>query len=214
MTYIYDVLLNFADENRLIEFFEWDESDSLEHIKKIPVVRTSSKQLSELINNQVKVEKEFLDKIKSQTIAYRKTKNLEYATLITDINKVIGLEFNSNGQIISRSALLLDEEEELLDECFDLKQELLPYKILNPITKEQFLTRSETKKQRYLLKEIENLYQDNNVDKLTYLYEELFTKDDLSFKDKYLKIKDDLEKNYSIRHNALYEIVRLTYIKK
>ena len=63
MTYIYDILLNFTDENRIIEFFEWDDSDNLEHIKKIPVFRTSSKQLSELLNNQIIVEKEFLNKI-------------------------------------------------------------------------------------------------------------------------------------------------------
>lgn len=214
MTYIYDVLLNFADENRIVEFFEWDDSDTLEHIKKIPIFRTSSKQLSELINNQVKIEKEFLDKVKSQTIAYRKTKNLEYATLITDINKVIGLEFSSTGEIISRSSLLLDEEEELLEECYDLKQELLPYSIKSSLKKEPFLTRSESKKRRYLLKETENLYKENNVDKLNYLYEELYNKDDLSFKDKYLRIKKDLEENYTEKHNNLYEIVRLSYIKK
>lgn len=214
MTYIYDVLLNFTDENRLIEFFEWTDTDSLEHIKKIPVIRISSKQLHELINNQVKVEKEFLEKIKSSTIAYKKTKNLEYAVLVSDINKVIALEFNSKGEIISRSSLLLDEEEEILEECFDIKQEQIPYNIKEEIKKDIFLTRNESKKRRYLLKEIENLYKDNNIDKLTFLYEELFKKDNLSFYDKYIKIKNDIEENYKSRHNDLYEIVRLSYIKK
>ena len=213
MTYIYDILLNFTDENRIIEFFEWDENDVLDHIKKIPVFRVSSKQIAELLNNEVKVEKTFLNKIKSQTITYNRTKNLEYAALITDINKVIAIEFNNNGEIISRSTLLLDEEEDIIDECFQIKQELIPYKIVKTINIEKFLSRKEIKIQKYLLKEFKNLYETKNIDKLTYLYEELYKKDNLSFKEMYLKLKESIENDYSEKHTQLYEIVRLSYTK-
>ena len=213
MTYIYDVVLNFTDDSRIIEFFEWTSEDIIEHVKKIPLVRVSSKQLSELINNNVKMDKLFLEKIKCSTTLY-KTKNLEYAVLISDLNKVIGLEFNNQGEIISRSSLLLDEEEEIIEECYDIKQEELSYTIKDKNKKDFFLTRTEDKKKRYLLKEMENIYKDKNIEKLTYLYEELYKKDNLSFQEKYLKVKNDIEKNYSEIHNNLYEIVRLTYIKK
>ena len=39
MIYIYDLLLNFIDGDRLIEFYEWDSKDGLEHIKKIPLFK-------------------------------------------------------------------------------------------------------------------------------------------------------------------------------
>ena len=145
---------------------------------------------------------------------YRKTKNLEYAVLVSDLNKVIALEFDKKGVVISKSSLLLDEEEEIIEEAYDLKEEQIPYIVQSKIKKDHFLTRAEIKKQRYLLKEIKNLYKDKNSDKLIYLYEELYKKDNLSLQDKYLKLKLDIEENYSSIHNNLYEIVRLTYIKK
>ena len=45
-------------------------------------------------------------------------------------------------------------------------------------------------------------------------YEEVFSKDKLSFFERYQKIIEDIEKNYTSKYNELYEIVRLTYIKK
>ena len=58
------------------------------------------------------------------------------------------------------------------------------------------------------------MYKEKDIDKLTYLYEELYKKDDTTFPEKYFKIKLDLEQNYSKQHDELYNIVRLTYIKK
>lgn len=214
MTYVYDVLLNFTDENKIIEFFEWDNDDIIEHVKKIPIMRVSSKILIDIINNEIMVEKEFLERIKNNTTLYKKTKNLQYAVLISDLNRVIGIEFDKEGKIISKSSLLLDEEEEIIEECLDIKEENLNYKIIKKIEKENYLTRNETKKRRYLLKEIDNLYKEKDIDKLTYLYEELYKKDDTTFPEKYFKIKLDLEQNYSKQHDELYNIVRLTYIKK
>lgn len=214
MTYIYDVLLNFTDDERIIEFFEWEENDYPEHIKKIPLIRVSTKTLDDLLNKKIRVEKLFLDKIKGETSLYKKTKDLEYAVLLSDLNKVIGLEFNERGEVISRSSLLLDEEEELLEECCDLTEQQITYKVINKYKKEFFLTRQEIKKKRYLLKEMDNIYKENNIDKLNFLYAELFKKDDLSFYDKYIRIKSDIEDNFSTKHNKLYDIVRLTYTKK
>lgn len=214
MTYIYDVLLNFSDTERIVEFFEWNNNDSIDHIKRIPLIRISSKSLNDLINNNIVVEKEFLDKIKDLTLMYKKIKNLEYAILITDLNKVIAIEFNKEGKIIAKSGLLLDEEEEIIDESYDLKEEKLNYKIETKINNNIFLTREEQKKQRYLLLELDNIVKENNRNKLNFLYQEIFLKDKLTFEEKYLKLKEDIEKNYTSKYNNLYEIVRLTYIKK
>lgn len=214
MTYIYDVILNYTDHQRIIDFFEWDKTDKEEHIKKIPIIKVSTKQLYEIINYNIKVEKNFLDKIKNQTIMYKTNKKIEYSCLITDTNKVIAIELNNKGEIISKSSLLLDEEEEIIEEAYDTKEEIINYIVKNKITCNNFLTRKELLQQKYLLKEVDYLYKENNYEKLSYLYEEIFSKDNLSIKDKYLKLKNDINDNYSNIHNELYEIVRLTYIKK
>ena len=214
MTYIYDVLLNFSDTERIVEFFEWNNNDSIDHIKRMPLIRISSNAFNELINNNIVVEKEFLDKIQDSTWMYKKTKNLEYAVLITDLNKVIAFEFNKEGKTIAKSGLLLDEEEEIIEESYDLKEEKLNYKIESKINNNIFLTREEQKKQKYLLLELDNIVKENNKNKLNFLYHEIFLKDKLTFEEKYLKLKEDIEKNYTSKYNNLYEIVRLTYIKK
>lgn len=214
MTYIYDVLLNFTEEERCYEFFEWNIDDEIEHIKRIPLYRVSTKTLGEILTHNIILNKEFLNEIKDKTLSYKKTSNLEYSVLLTDLNKIIALEFNSSGNIIARSNLLLDEEEEIIEEAYEVAEENIKYILDKKIYKENFLTRKEQKHQKYLIQEINYLYKEKLYDKLNYLYEELYPKDKLSIDKKYERIKEDITSNYNDRHNNLYEIVRLTYTKK
>lgn len=214
MTYIYDLLLNFTDDERILEFFEWNEKDEIINIKKIPLIRVSNKTMKDFINKKIKVTEELLLEIKNKTTTYSKTEDLEYSLLISDLNKVIAIEFNKKGEVLSRSSLLLDEEDEVLEEVEYLEIQPIKYKVISTYKTNYTLTRLEQKKKKYLLKEMDTLYQENNISKLTFLYEEIFPKDELSLYDKYLKLKEDIEDNYSNNHNKLYDIVRLTYIKK
>lgn len=214
MTYIYDVLLNFTDQNNPLEFFEWHKDDTLEHIKRIPLIKVSSLTLNEFMKYNIQVDKNLLDRIKETTIMYRKTKDLDYALLLSDTNRVVAFEFNKKGEVISRSNLLLDEEEEIIEESYDEKEEQLSYKKLNKLSQDNFLTRTERTHQNYLLKEIEFLYKEKHKEKLQYLYEEIYSKDNLTLEEKYLKLKNDIKQKYTNKFEQLYEIVRLTYIKK
>lgn len=212
MTYIYDVLLNFTEE-RLIEFYEWNQTDIIENIKKIPIFRISSNQLNDLLSYNIKLDKQILSKIKNQTSTYKRTTDLEYAALFTDLNKVVGIEFNRDGNILCRSGLLLDEEEDIIDECSVERIETIKYEKNSLLEKDNFYTREEIRKRRYILKELELVYKENDKDKLNYLYQEIYGKSRLSFENKYLKLKSELEKNYSSKFNSLYEIFRLIYTK-
>lgn len=212
MTYIYDVLLNFTEE-RLIEFYEWNQTDIIENIKKIPIFRISSNQLNDLLSYNIKLDKQILSKIKNQTSTYKRTTDLEYAALFTDLNKVVGIEFNRDGNILCRSGLLLDEEEDIIDECSVERIETIKYEKNSQLEKDNFYTREEIRKRRYILKELELVYKENDKDKLNYLYQEIYGKSRLSFENKYLKLKSELEKNYSSKFNSLYEIFKLIYTK-
>lgn len=214
MNYIYDILLNFSDSDRLIEFYEWSELDCFDHIKRMPVYRISSKQMQDICENKIIAEKELLNMIKGQTISYKNKKDIKYGVLISDLNKALAIEFNSKGLLISKSGLLLDEEEDVIEESYDLEETTLAYKIVEPYKIDYYLTRDENFKKNYLLKELEYIDKTKDYDKLTYLYEEVFTKDNLSYKEKLSRLIDNIEHNYNSKHNELYEIVRLTYIQK
>lgn len=214
MNYIYDILLNFNDSDRILEFYEWSDLDCFEHIKKIPVYRISSKQMQEICDNKIIAEKTLMNNIKGQTISYKNKKDIKYGLMVSDLNKVIALEFNNKGGVIGRSSLLLDEEEDVIADVANLDEEDLSYKIVEPYKIDYYLTRDENFKKNYLLKELDYIDKMKEYDKLNYLYEELFTKDNLSYKERLNRLVDSISNNYNNKHNELYEIVRLTYTKK
>ncbi len=214
MTCIYDVLLNFTDENRVIEFFEWNDKDILEHVKKVLLFRVTTEQLKDIVNYKIKVSTDFLTKIEDKTILYNNDKKLRYVCLFSDLNKVIGVEFNSKGESVATSSLLLDEEDDIISECFYLEEEKIDFEKLSKYLPLQFLTRKELFRKNYLLHEVKELYLNKNFIKLEFLYQELYGRNKISIEEKYQKIIFDLTTNYNEKHDALFDIVRLTYMKK
>ena len=61
MSFYYDIVVNFQDDNWM--FYEWEESDFLEAIKKIPVLQVSIKVIKDIIGNNIQVSKSFLESI-------------------------------------------------------------------------------------------------------------------------------------------------------
>ena len=214
MNFIYDILLNFHDCERIIEFYEWNEKDYVEHIKKIPIYRITSKTMHEICENEVSVSKEFLKEIENKTISYQKSQNLKYATIVCDLNKAIALEFSDTGKVISKSSLLIDEEEDILEETTLLEEKDLKYKILKKYKLNYYLKREELFNRNYLLKELEYISKLNDYLKLNFIYEEIYKRDNYSFEKKLKRLVNDIQNNFNDKHHKLYEIIRLTYIKK
>ena len=77
-----------------------------------------------------------------------------------------------------------------------------------------FLTRDELFKRNYLLNELEFIKSKKDYDKFNYLYEEIYSSDKLSFEERVNKLTTAIKDNYSSKFNNLFEIIRLTYIKK
>ena len=213
MNYYYDCLLNW-NEQEAYEFYEWNDYDYLELIKKIPLVKVKHKVLLDFIQNSVKVDKEFLEMIKDKTLVSDKKnfKRIEYASLFTDTKNVIALEFNEEGLSISRSNLLIDDDLNILEVIYGIKETTFNYEIIKKIEMNQTL-RQEKEAKKLILLEINNLYQNKEIDKLKYLYYE-YKKENINDIDYiYEQIKSDLERKIDQDILKLYYIIKLSYHK-
>lgn len=213
MNYYYDIILNWNELNAY-EFYEWNDFDYLELIKKIPLIKVKHKTLVDLICNKVRVEKEFLEMIKDKTLVSNKKnfKRIDYACLFTDTKNVIALEFNEEGLSISRSNLLIDDDLNVLEVIYGIKETNLNYEILNKIDNEPTL-RQEREAKKLILLEINNLYEKKEIDKLKYLYYE-YKKENINDIDYiYEQIKSDLDKKLNKEILKLYYIIKLSYHK-
>ena len=76
MNYAYEVMTNF--KNNLIDFFEWNNSDKIIMIKKIPIIKIETIDFKKLFSNNFSIKNEFLEKIK--------VKNRFFCLLMDDSN--------------------------------------------------------------------------------------------------------------------------------
>ena len=211
MNYYYDVILNWNDD-KIYDFYEWNDTDYLELIKKIPIYKVKHKTYLDIISNKVKVSSNFLEEIKDKTLISSKKliKKIEYASLITDNKNVYALEFNTDGYVISRSKLLIDDEIGILEMTYSLKENDITYEIIEPLIIDNDLR--QIKEALHLISlEVTNLYEQKDAAKLKYLYYE-YQKEQIEDIDLiYKKILTDLTKPFNSELLKLYYIIKLSY---
>ena len=114
MNYIYDVLTNFSE--KYYDFYEWEKNDKLIHFKKIPVLKISKEDYTNIFTNKIKIDNELLNKIKNKAEIWRSKDNKNnYFILLTNRTDIIGIEFNKEGISTKRSSLIVDEELDILE---------------------------------------------------------------------------------------------------
>lgn len=211
MNYIYDVVLNFNYYNDVYDFYEWKKEDELSYVEKIPVFVVNTFQMEEILFSRIRISNELLNSISNKTILENGI--LDYSFLVTNREKVIGLRFNNNGEVIEISNLLLDEEEAVIEEVSDFDISILDYVILDKYNNNLFLTRYDKYIRKYLLDEISNLYRCKNYDEISYLYYEIYN-DNCSIQNKYKLLIDGINNNYKSYYSKLYEIIELSKEKE
>ena len=213
MIYIYDILLNFFDQGICYEFFEWMEEDVLEHIKKIPLLRISSAMMKDLYHQDIRVEKEFLKRIKNKTESFYKNSSevITYASLLSDGKKAIALIFDKDGNILEKSNLLLDEEEEVLEMTEELVVTNISYELKKEYKKREDLTRRARKNKAYLLSELKKIKEEK--EKINYLCEEFF-EEVIDENQKYIKLKEMIEEGNHEKEENLKEFFQTLSHKK
>lgn len=216
MIYVYDVILNLNDT--LIEFFEWEDKDNIKYIKKIPFYKINKKTMEDFIKKDVKIEKEFLEKISGKAKLEENYKNdCKYLALFTDDNLILGVSFTKEGKNKFISRLLLDEEDEILLIGNRLVETKINYEVIdikNNNKDYNYLTRSENKIKYALEHEFKSLYSNNLVDKLNYFYFEYFNKINNNKDVCYKELLDSLNNNFNQNHIKLYNIIKLSYEHK
>jgi len=212
MIYIYDILLNFTDTSKVYEFFEWNNKDDIEHIKKIALYKVSSKLMKDLLDFKVRVNSLFLKEIENECEIFKKNKveKIEYASLFTDGKKTLAIEFSEDGKTLNRSHLLLDEEEEVLDLSYRLDTSDISYEIVEKYEETTFCTRNEEIIKKYLVKEIENSYQNRQMQKLNYIYQEFFNDKPTSIDVMYEKLVSSFS-SLTDEHKKIYNLLKLTH---
>ena len=152
MVYIYDILLNFCDNDFVYDFFEWSNDDDIENIKRIKLIHVSMNVFEELLNNECKIDSNFITKIYRTCEIYqsKRVKVLDYAFLVSDGSRVIALELNNNGNTIYKSKLLLDEEDEIAMIAGNLEITNLEYEKGKASLNNCFFTRKELIVRNYL----------------------------------------------------------------
>lgn len=216
MIYIYDILLNFCDPDIVYDFYEWNKNDDIENIKRIKLIHVNSNILNDMLYYDIRVDSNFLLKIYRTCEVYtnKKVKILDYCLLLSDGDRVLAIEFDSNGRAIYKSKLLLDEEEEIAILASNLEYYDFNYDVFNKVLDNRFFTRNEILIRKYLVKEINECYDSKNYNKLKFLYQEYFEDDEKS----YLKMKNNLLNSIKLcvdeKHKDLYQLLIVTNEKK
>ncbi len=208
MKYIYDIILNFNE--RFYEFYEWEDTDNIEYIKRIPVVKVKDSVLHELRDRKVCIDLEFIKLIYNKCEIYTNCgiKRLEYACLFCSDNYIFALEFNEKGESTYRSDLYLDEAIDVLNYTKKLKLFDLEYSVLSEL-KNPLITRKEQQMINFIKRELNLICKDENMDKLKYIYYECFSK----LEENTSKIVSDLERYIFECPNKVFDLLMLSCSK-
>lgn len=208
MNYYYDVLLNFLDTN--IYFYEWDNLDNIEYYKRVPLVQVNSKTLRDFINNNIVIEKEFLDAIKGK--AKKKDDCPSYIAIFADKNGSIALEFDENGKSIARSFLSLEDDLNICEIIYTVDNLKINYKNVTPINYNDNL-RIEDKIKLIIKTEVKSLYKKQDYIKLKYLFMEWFNKIPVDNELMYQLMIKKLDNKIGDKEKKIYDLIKLSYNK-
>lgn len=208
MNYYYDVVLNFFDTNML--FYEWNKFDNLELYKRVPIIQVNSKTLKDFINNNVVVDKNFLEIIKDK--AKKKGDCPSYIAIFADRNGSIALEFDEKGNSLYRSFLDIDDDLNISEFLYTVDIMKVSYEIKDEIKYNDSL-RMEDEIKLLIKTEVNSLYKKKDFVKLKYLYMEWFNKVPYDNEQIYDYMINKLNDKVGIEEKRIYDLIKLSYNK-
>ena len=206
MNYIYDILINL--QRKLYDFYEWNVSDDITHIRKTPIFKIKTEQLLDLKDNKMILDSTLLKRINNRTEIFtnHNVKAMRYVSLFSDGNDVVVLEFNENGEKVRSSKLLIDEEIEVLEVVDNIDFSDINYEIIESEINNYSRTRQENKMYDYIIRQ---LTKDNYI-KLKYLYYDCFEKEENDINKIIKDIKYELDNNWKNIYEQVYSFFKLS----
>lgn len=209
MIYIYDLTLNFND--RLYDFYDWKDTDSITHYRKIPLIKLSDKKYDKFLNNKVVVDEELLSLVRDKAQQYkgRMLKTVEYAFVLTNGFDAFAVMLDDSGTSVKKSKLVIGEELEVIDLANNLKVKDVSFNI---VCKDNFVNKF-TRDEEVIINDVVSKINDHkdNLELLKYLYYEWNNKIYVG-KSCYDDLIKDVTSQYSDKLNKLNEILNL-YVK-
>lgn len=208
LNYYYDIDLNF-DMDNVWEFYEWEESDVLTFIKKIPLFRVSHETLCDFLKYHIKVSKEFVSSIAHQTQLYKK-EDIYASFLMSDTKNSLAVLLNEEGEVIALSKVLVRDDNNINEFMYTLKETELSYDLLS-LRKKRCGLRQENSMKKLISVELQTLLEENNEEKLQYLYYEWFQKEGTSLKAMYEEMNLNLNFSSYETLSRISYLIRLSY---
>lgn len=158
MDYIYDIVLNF--QNEYYDFYEWQPSDKIINVKRLPIYKIKNIDYLNIKNNKVTIERNTLPK-----------QNKLF--LITSGIEVMGILIDNNGRVIKKSSLIFEESDDILTDIDEIKLINIKYKIdaQEPIN---LASRISKEKSTYIEKYLHKLDKVKDEYFLKYLYYDIY----------------------------------------
>lgn len=190
----YDILVNY--QKIAYEFYDWNKTDDVKHIKVIPTFKVSDKCLQDFYNYDLMVDRTFLDMIKDKTEIFIKglTVKESYACVLFSSYSALSFKFDKQGNVIGKSNLLFDEADDIITTFYSLEETKINYKVTNKEKLNSFYTRYESKMIDDLINYLKQIQKNSNDYETKYIYFECFNKEIDSSKKAYEKLFNSVNK--------------------
>lgn len=210
MIFVYDILVNFNDE--VYSFYEWEEKDEIEFLKKSLLIKVSDFLYKRILSNNIIFDITFLNSIKnkSEILKNKKVEVLEYMCIFSNGRDLIGIIFNDKGKFLEKTKFTIQDEIELLDICSSLKTKKISYTVVKNEYNPSFITRRGKKIINNIIRELKEIK--NDKDKLKYLYYEWFNSKKYE-NDYYAKLIEDIKLTYNEKHDDFLNLLNKISIK-
>jgi hypothetical protein len=115
--------------------------------------------------------------------------------------------FNRKGNVIGKSSMLIDEEEEAIELSERLSVTNINYQLGIKIEREYFKTYQEIEKAKFIRNELEHV---DDFDKLSYLYYECFNEKENNLEQIVGRLKQELQDNWEEISSKIYNFFKVT----
>jgi len=207
MHYYYDILVNLDDE--LWEFYEWDQKDQIIPIKKIPLVRVTEADLQAFLKYDVVFDSLWVQKFLEKAWLKNQKEKLS-CVLFSSTKNCLVFELDDSGNVLSRSKLLLEDENHCNEVTCAIHNSIVPYKIKEKRRRNGEL-RQATLEKKFIAIELKTLEETKNEKKCAYLYYEWFGKFEPKMEKMIQDMKRALKKTYSMKLHDIALLIKMSY---